>query len=292
MNSARNKKDWKANRKEDKRENRTEKRKENRMDDDWIETLQLEGRKGVLEALNHNKPIDRLLLKKEADGSVNGTLKVIAAKAKELGIVVQAVDRAKLDSIAQSSNHQGVIALCPAKEYVEVQDILNIAAEKGEPPFILVLDGISDPHNFGAILRTADAGGVHGVVIPKRRAVGLTGAVAKTSAGAIEHVPVARVTNIGRIIDDLKTAGLWVLCGDGGRDDNDSLDGTSLYDKDFSGPIALVIGAEGAGVSRLVREKSDIAVRIPMLGQISSLNASVAAGIMIYEVVRSRLSRL
>ena len=277
----------KANEKRNEK-SRTENTRENRSDD-WIETLQLEGRKGVLEALSHNKPIDRLLLKKEADGSVSGTLKVIAAKAKEQGIVVQAVDRAKLDLIAQSGNHQGVIALCPAKEYVEPEDILKIAEEKGEPPFVLVLDGITDPHNFGAILRTADAGGVHGVIICKRRAVGLTGAVAKTSAGAIEHVPVARVTNIGRIIDDLKAAGLWVLCGDGGH--NDSSSGTSLYEGDFSGSIALVIGAEGAGVSRLVREKSDITVRIPMLGQISSLNASVAAGIMIYEVVRSRLSR-
>jgi len=257
---------------------------ENLRSDDWIETMQLEGRKAVLEALNHNKPIDRLLLRKEASG-LQGTLKVIAAKARELGVVVQEVDRAKLDGMAQSGNHQGVIAVCPAKEYVEVEDIIAIAREKDEPPFIVVLDGITDPHNLGAILRTVEAGGAHGVIIPKRRAVGLTGAVAKTSAGAIEHVAVAKVTNIGRCIDELKAAGLWVICADGGED------GTSIYDADFSGPIVLVIGAEGEGVSRLVREKADFVVRIPMLGRISSLNASVAAGIMIYEAVRNRIQR-
>ena len=253
-----------------------------RKDSDWIETMQLEGRKAVLEALNHNLPIDRLLIKKEADGSLTGTLKVIAAKAKEQGVVIREVDRAKLDSIAQSGNHQGIIALCPAKEYVEVEDILALAAERNEKPFVLILDGISDPHNLGAILRTAEAGGVHGVIIPKRRAVGLTGAVAKTSAGAIEHINVAKVTNIGRTIDELKTKGLWIICADG------DLEKTSIYKADFSGPVALVIGAEGTGVSRLVREKADFVVRIPMLGRIASLNASVAAGIMIYEVVRSR----
>jgi len=253
--------------------------------EDWIETLQLEGRKAVLEAINHNKPIDRLLVKKETDGTFAGTLKVIAAKAREQGIVVTPVERVKLDMLAQSGNHQGIIALCPAKEYVEVEDILAAAAEKGEQPFVIILDGISDPHNLGAILRTADAGGAHGVIIPKRRAVGLTGAVAKTSAGAIEHVPVARVTNIGRTVEELKTAGLWIVCGDG------EADGTSLYKTDLSGPIALVVGAEGTGVSRLVREKADFIVRIPMLGRISSLNASVAAGIMIYEVVRSRVNQ-
>ena len=251
--------------------------------DDWVETMQLEGRKAVLEALKHNKPIDRLLLRKESSGALSGTLKMIAAKAREQGIVVTTVERAKLDALAQSGNHQGIIALCPAKDYVEVEDILAAAAEKNEAPFVIVLDGITDPHNLGAILRTAEAGGVHGLIISKRRAVGLTGAVSKVSAGAIEHVPVARVTNIGRIIDDLKAAGLWIICGDGNQD------GTSLFQADVSGPVALVIGAEGEGVSRLVREKSDFNVYIPMLGKISSLNASVAAGILIYEVVRSRI---
>ena len=255
----------------------------NKREDDWVETMQLEGRKAVLEALKHNKPIDRLLLRKESDGALTGTLKMIAAKAREQGIVVSTVERAKLDGLAQSGNHQGVIALCPAKDYVDVEDMLAAAAEKNEAPFVIVLDGITDPHNLGAILRTAEAGGVHGVIISKRRAVGLTGAVSKVSAGAIEHVPVARVTNIARLIDELKAAGLWVICGEG------SQAGTSLYDADMSGPLALVIGAEGEGVSRLVREKSDFNVYIPMFGKISSLNASVAAGILLYEVVRSRI---
>ena len=284
-------------------------RERQEQNEEWIETLQLEGRKAVLEALNHNKHIDRLLLRKEADESLTGTLNIIAAKAKEQGITVTTVTRAKLDSLAQSGNHQGVIALCPAKEYVEIEDILETAQQKGEAPFVLVLDGISDPHNLGAIIRTAEAGGVHGVIIPKRRAVGLTGAVAKTSAGAIEHVAVARVTNIGRAIETLKSKGLWIVCGDscgdscGGNNTDNNADnkkigtknkkteenGISLYKTDLSGPIALVIGAEGSGVSRLVREKSDFKVYIPMLGHISSLNASVACGVMIYEVVRRRL---
>ena len=254
------------------------------MHTEWIETLQLEGRKAVLEALKHEKPIDRLLIRKDENGDLQGTLKVIAAKARDLGVVVTTVERTKLDSLAQSGNHQGVIALCPAKDYVSVDDILAAAAAKGEPPFIVVLDGITDPHNLGAILRTAEAGGVHGVIISKRRAVGLTGAVAKTSAGAIEHVAVARVTNIARTVDELKKAGLWIVCGD-----SESSDGTSLYKSDLSGPVALVIGSEGSGVSHLVQKKADFKVFIPMLGHISSLNASVAAGIMIYEVVRSRI---
>ena len=263
---------------------------------EWIETVQLEGRRAVMEALKHNKPIDRLLIKKEPDGSLSGTLKVIAAKAKELGVVVTTVERGKLDEMAQSGNHQGVIALCPAKDYVDVDDILQAAAAKNEQPFVVVLDGITDPHNLGAILRTAEAGGVHGVIIPKRRQVGLTGAVAKTSAGAIEHIPVARVTNTARTIEELKKAGLWVICGTGyNGSDNEAVSGAgngkSLFDADCSGPVALVIGAEGSGVSRLVQEKADFSVYIPMLGHISSLNASVAAGIMIYEVVRSRMSR-
>jgi len=269
-------------RKFDKKDKGSKTDKSDKTDDNWIETLQLEGRKAVLEALNHDKPIDRLLLKKEADGTLTGTLKMIAAKAREMGIVVQAVERAKLDAITQSGNHQGVIAVCPAKEYVEISDILSYAKERGEPPFILLLDGITDPHNLGAILRTAEAGGVHGVIIPKRRAVGLTGAVAKTSAGAIEHVRVARVTNIGRALEQLKSAGLWITCADGGSE------GTSIYKSDLSGSIGLVIGAEGEGVSRIVQEKSDFRVNIPMLGRIHSLNASVAAGVLIYEVVRRR----
>ena len=253
--------------------------------DDWVETLQLEGRNAVLEALNHQKPIDRILLKKEADGSVSGTLNVIMAKARENGVVAQAVDRAKLDAITQSGNHQGVIALCPAKEYVSVDDMLAIAEERGEPPFLLLLDGITDPHNLGAILRTAEAGGVHGVLIPKRRAVGLTGAVAKTSAGAIQHMAVAKIGNVANTLSQLKAKGFWVACA--------HMEGTPLFAQsglDMAGPIVLVIGAEGDGVSRLVQETCDFALRIPMKGHMGSLNASVAAGVLIYEVVRRRES--
>ncbi|MCL2664931.1 MAG: 23S rRNA (guanosine(2251)-2'-O)-methyltransferase RlmB [Defluviitaleaceae bacterium] len=251
------------------------------MSEDNYPNLQLEGRKAVLEALKHNQPIDRILIRKEKDGRVEGTLNIIAAKAREARVVVQETDKSKLDTIAQSGNHQGVIAICPIKQYSEVDDILAAAAAKGEPPFIVVLDGITDPHNLGAIIRTAEAGGVHGIIIPKRRAAGLTGIVAKTSSGAISFMPVARVPNLARVLDDLKKAGLWIICAD--------MDGDSLYNTDFNGPVALVIGAEGSGVSRLISEISDYQVKIPMLGRIEALNASVAAGILIYEVVRVRI---
>jgi len=246
-----------------------------------VENLILEGRKAVLEALNHDKPIDRILLRRDGDKPVEGTLRMIAAKARERRLVVQEVERAKLDGLSETGHHQGVIALCPAVPYFSVQEILEIARERNEPPFVIVLDGVTDPHNLGAVLRSADAGGVHGVIIPKRRAVGLTGTVAKTSAGALSHVAVARVGNITRTLDELKEAGLWIACAD--------MEGPSLFDADMSGPIALVLGAEGEGVSRLVAENSDFSVSIPMLGKIGSLNVSVAAGVLIYEVVRSRL---
>ena len=246
------------------------------------QNLVLEGRKAVLEALNNEKPIDRILLRSEKGKPVEGTLRLIAAKARDRKLVVQEVDRAKLDEISETGHHQGVIALCPAVPYVEVSDILAIAKSRGELPFVIVLDGVTDPHNLGAVLRTAEAGGVHGVIIPKRRAVGLTGTVAKTSAGAITHMAIARVVNITRALETLKAAGLWIACAE--------MDGTSLYDADLSGPIALVLGAEGEGVSRLVSENSDYSVSIPMLGRMESLNVSVAAGVLIYEVVRSRLT--
>jgi len=244
------------------------------------ESLVLEGRKAVLEALNHEKPIDRILLRRDGDKPIEGTLRLIAAKARELRIVVQEVERAKLDATSETGHHQGVIALCPAVPYASIEDILAIAKERGEPPFIIVLDGVTDPHNLGAVLRSAEAGGVHGVIIPKRRAVGLTGTVAKTSAGAINHMAVARVGNISRTLDELKKHGLWIACAE--------MNGTSLYKTDLSGPIALVLGAEGEGISRLVSEKSDFSVSIPMLGRIGSLNVSVAAGVLVYEVVRTR----
>ncbi|MCL2356047.1 MAG: 23S rRNA (guanosine(2251)-2'-O)-methyltransferase RlmB [Defluviitaleaceae bacterium] len=245
-----------------------------------VPNLVLEGRKAVLEALNHDKPIDRILLRRDGEKPVEGTLRMIAAKARERRLVVQEVERAKLDAISETGHHQGVIALCPAVPYFSVEEILEIARERGEPPFIIVLDGVTDPHNLGAVLRSADAGGVHGVIIPKRRAVGLTGTVAKTSAGALSHVAVARVGNITRTLDELKKAGLWIACAE--------MNGTSLFEADLTGPVAIVLGAEGEGVSRLVSENADFSVSIPMLGKIASLNVSVAAGVLIYEVVRRR----
>lgn len=245
--------------------------------DAFDEGLQLEGRNPVLEALNHGKTIDKIIVKK---GEIEGTLKVIVAKAIEKGIIVQEVDKIKMEQISRSNNNQGVIALCPAHEYCEVSDILEVAKEKGEDPFIIILDEITDPHNLGAIIRTANACGAHGVIIPKRRAVGLTAVVSKTSAGAVEYVPVARVTNIARVVDDLKKLNIWIACAD--------MAGRSYFKSDMTGPIALVVGNEGEGVSRLVKEKCDFAVGIPMYGEITSLNASVSAGLMMYEVVRQR----
>ncbi|MCL2285936.1 MAG: 23S rRNA (guanosine(2251)-2'-O)-methyltransferase RlmB [Firmicutes bacterium] len=251
-------------------------------DENFIEpaNLILEGRKAVLEALNHEKPIDRILVRCDRGKQVEGTLRLIVAKARELKIVVQEVERPKLDELSETGHHQGIMALSPAVPYVEVADILQIAKDRNQPPFIIILDGVTDPHNLGAVMRTAEAGGAHGIIIPKRRAVGLTGTVAKTSAGAINHIAVARVNNITRTLDELKAAGVWIACADMG--------GTSLYEADLSGPIALVFGAEGEGVSRLVAENSDFTVSIPMLGKIGSLNVSVAAGIIAYEVVRAR----
>jgi len=247
-----------------------------------LQNLILEGRKAVLEALTHEKPIDRILLRKDKDKPLEGTLRLIAAKARERRLVVQEVERAKLDATSETGHHQGVIALCPAIPYTSVDEILAIAKSRDEAPFIIVLDGVTDPHNLGAVIRTAEAGGAHGVIIPKRRAVGLTGTVVKTSAGAISHMAVARVGNITRTLEELKAAGLWIAAVD--------MKGESVYTTDLKGPIALVLGAEGEGISRLVGEASDFAVSIPMMGKMSSLNVSVAAGIMIYEVVRARIT--
>lgn len=241
------------------------------------EGLQLEGRNPVLEAINHNKPIDKIIVKK---GGIEGTLKVIVAKARERGIIVQEVDKEKMALISRSNNNQGVIALCPAYEYCEVSDIIASARNKGEDPFIIICDEITDPHNLGAIIRTADACGVHGVIIPKRRAVGLTAVVSKTSAGAAEFVPVARVTNIARAIEDLKKENIWVACAD--------MDGKEYFKSDLKGAIAVVIGNEGSGVSKLVKDKCDFNVGIPMYGHIDSLNAGVSAGLLMYEIVRQR----
>ena len=244
------------------------------------QNLILEGRKAVLEALKHEKPVDRVLLRKDGDAPLQGTLRMIMALARERRLVVQEVSLAKLDQLSETGHHQGVIALCPAVPYVSVNDILEIANSRDEEPFVFILDGVTDPHNLGAILRSAEAGGVHGVIIPKRRAVGLTGTVSKTSAGAINHIAVARVGNVSGTIAELKKQGLWIACAGHGH--------KSMYEQDLSGPIAIVIGAEGEGVSRLVEQNADFLVSIPMFGKIKSLNVSVAAGILIYETVRAR----
>lgn len=238
---------------------------------------QLEGRNAVLEVLKSGRDIEKIIVQK---GNVEGTIRRIAGMAKERGIVVQEAARQKLDEMSQTKNHQGVIAIVSEHEYAEVDDILRSAAEKGEKPFIIILDNITDPHNLGAVIRTAECAGAHGVIIPKRRSVGLTAVVGKTSAGALEYMPVARVTNIARTIEELKKQGVWVACAD--------MDGEDYYDTSLDGAIALVIGSEGEGVSRLVKEKCDFTVSIPMYGKISSLNASVAGALLMYEVVRQR----
>ena len=238
---------------------------------------QLEGRNAVLEVLKSGRDIEKIIVQK---GNVEGTIRRIAGMARERGIVVQEAARQKLDEMSQTKNHQGVIAIVSEHEYAEVDDILRSPAEKGEKPFIIILDNITDPHNLGAVIRTAECAGAHGVIIPKRRSVGLTAVVGKTSAGALEYMPVARVTNIARTIEELKKQGVWVACAD--------MDGEDYYDASLDGAIALVIGSEGEGVSRLVKEKCDFTVSIPMYGKISSLNASVAGALLMYEVVRQR----
>ncbi|AEV70414.1 23S rRNA (guanosine(2251)-2'-O)-methyltransferase RlmB [Acetivibrio clariflavus] len=241
-------------------------------------TDMLEGRNSVLEAIRADRTINKILISK---GDKEGSIKQIIALAREKGIVVQETDRISLDKISATHAHQGVIAFVAAKEYVEVEDILEIAKSKGEDPFVILLDGITDPQNLGSILRTADAVGAHGVVIPKRRAIGLTAAVSKASAGAIEYVPVARVTNLSQTIEYLKEQNLWIVGTD--------LSGEkSFFEADLKGPVALVIGSEGEGMSRLVSEKCDFIVNIPMKGKISSLNAAVAGAIVMYEVLKQR----
>ena len=242
-----------------------------------INENQVEGRNAVLEVLKSGRDVEKIIV---AKGHTEGTIHRIIAQARDRGIVVQQTERSRLDEISQTKNHQGIICFVAAHDYVDVEDILQRAKDQGEDPFLLVLDGLTDPHNLGAILRTADAAGVHGVVIPKRNAVGLTATVAKTSAGAIEYVPVAKVANLVSLLEKLKKAGLWIVCAD--------MDGQEIYEADLKGPLALVIGAGGEGVSRLVKENCDYTVSIPMQGKISSLNASVAAAVLMYEAVRQR----
>ncbi len=238
----------------------------------------IEGRNAVLEALRSGKTIDKLYI---LDGCKDGPVLSIIREAKKGNALIQFVAKERLDRMSSTGHHQGVIANAAAYEYAEVEDILNAAREKGEAPFIFILDGIEDPHNLGAIIRTANLAGAHGVIIPKRRAVGLTATVARTSAGALNYTPVAKVTNIANTIEELKQEGLWFVCADMG--------GETMYKLDLKGAIGLVIGNEGEGVSRLVKEKCDFVASIPMKGNIDSLNASVAAGVLAYEIVRQRM---
>ena len=240
----------------------------------------IEGRNAVIEALRAGVTIDKIYL---AKGETDSTLGHIASAAREKGIVVVDADRRKLDGMSRTHSHQGVIALCAVREYVTVDDILAIAREKGEKPLIVVCDELSDPHNLGAVIRTADAAGAHGVIIPKRRSAGLTAVVGKTSAGAVAHVPVARVPNLPAVLRELKEQGVWVF--------GTAAQGTtSLYKADLKGPAAIVIGSEGDGMVRLVTENCDFTVSIPMFGKINSLNASAAAAVLLYEAVRQRLN--
>ena len=238
----------------------------------------IEGRNAVLEAFRAGKTIDKLYVQ---EGIKDGPVQSIIREAKKQDTIVNFVSRERLIQMSQEGRHQGVIAHAAAYEYAEVEDILKAAEEKGEPPFIFLLDGIEDPHNLGAIIRTANLAGANGVIIPKRRASGLTAVVAKTSAGALNYTPVAKVTNLAATIEELKEKGLWFVCAD--------MNGELMYRLNLKGPIGLVIGSEGDGVGRLVREKCDMVASIPMKGDIDSLNASVAAGVLAYEIVRQRL---
>ena len=239
---------------------------------------QIEGRNAVLEAFRSGKCVDKLFI---LDGCQDGPVRTIAREARKTDTIINYVSKERLDQLSETRAHQGVIAQVAAYEYSTVDEILARAEEKGEPPFLILLDNVEDPHNLGAIIRTANLVGAHGVIIPKRRAVGLTSTVAKTSAGAINYTPVAKVTNIVRTIEELKEKGIWFVCADMG--------GEIMYDLDLTGPMGLVIGNEGEGVSRLVREACDFTASIPMKGDIDSLNASVAAGVLAYEIVRQRL---
>lgn len=242
------------------------------------EEFTIEGRNAVIEAFRAGRTIDKLYI---LDGCQDGPIMTIKREAKKQDTIVRYVAKERLDQLSETGKHQGVVAVAAAYSYVEVEDILQSAKDKGEAPFILLLDGIEDPHNLGAIIRTANLAGAHGIIIPKNHAVGLTATVARVSAGALNYTPVAKVTNLARTIEDLKKEGLWFVCADMG--------GTSMYQLDLKGPIGLVIGNEGEGVSRLVKEKCDMTAAIPMKGNIDSLNASVAAGVLAYEIVRQRM---
>lgn len=242
------------------------------------EEFTIEGRNAVIEAFRSGKTIDKLFV---FDGCKDGPIETIKREAKKHDCILRFVTKERLNQMSETGKHQGVIAYAAAYEYAQVEDILNLAKQKGEPPFVLLLDNIEDPHNLGAIIRTANLAGAHGVIIPKNRAAGLTAAVVRASAGALNYTPVAKVTNLAKTMEDLKKQGLWFVCGD--------MDGTPMYKLDLKGPIGLVIGSEGEGVGRIVKKACDFVASIPMKGDIDSLNASVAAGILAYEIVRQRM---
>ncbi len=242
------------------------------------EELTIEGRNAVLEAFRSGKTIDKLFV---LDGCQDGPIRSITREAKKHDTIINYVTRERLDQLSETKKHQGVIAFAAAYEYAQVEDMLKAAEEKNEAPFLILLDNIEDPHNLGAIIRTANLAGAHGVIIPKRRAAGLTATVAKTSAGALNYTPVAKVTNLSQTIRELKERGIWFVCAD--------MDGATMYQLDLKGPVGLVIGSEGEGVSKLVKETCDFTASIPMAGEIDSLNASVAAGVLAYEIVRQRM---
>ena len=260
------------------RDNRPGRFEENKPEEERpIDENILYGRNAVIEALKAGRDIDKLMVQK---GEKEGSIIKIVGEAKDKGIVIIEVEKAKLDDITNRERHQGVVAYAAAKSYVEIDEILQEAKDKNEQPFILILENIQDPHNLGAIIRSAHNAGVHGIIIPKRRAVGLSGTVAKSSAGAIEYMKVAKVTNIAQTIKELQEKGLWITCAD--------MDGKMMYGEDLTGPIAIVVGSEGEGISKLIKESCDYVLSIPMYGQVASLNASVAASVMAYEVVRQR----
>ena len=240
----------------------------------------IEGRNAVLEAFRSGKTVDRLYV---LDGCQDGPVLTIKREAKKQDTIIKYVDKDRLDQMSQTGHHQGVIAVSAAYDYSEMEDIFANAEKKGEAPFVILLDGIEDPHNLGAIIRTANLVGAHGVIIPKNRAVGLTATVARTSAGALNYTPVVKVTNLSKTIEELKEKGLWFVCAD--------MEGEVMYDLNLTGPIGLVIGNEGEGVSRLVKEKCDFVAKIPMKGDIDSLNASVAMGVLSFEIARQRLKK-
>lgn len=244
------------------------------------EEQMIEGRNAVLEAFRSGKTIDKLFVQ---EGLQDGPVLSILREARKQDTIVNRVKKERLDQLSGTGHHQGVIAQAASYGYGEIEDMLEAARQKGESPFLILLDNIEDPHNLGAIIRTANLAGAHGVIIPKRRAAGLTAVVARTSAGALNYTPVAKVTNLGAAIDELKKEGLWFVCAD--------MEGQMMYDLDLKGPIGLVIGNEGSGVSRLVKEKCDFTASIPMKGEIDSLNASVAAGVLAYEILRQRMGR-